>query len=226
MKHNRLVMISLAAAAAMLASAQAPAPAPGPVPVKVGVIQIQQAMVSTRDGQKAVADLNARMAPRQKELEKKQNDIRELQDRLQKGGDKLADAAKLDLQRTIDAKTKIFNRDMEDAQAEMDQEQRKVLDELTGKMTQVIDRYALANGYAVILDVSNPNTPVLYAATAVEITKDIIELYDKTNPSSGAPAGAKPPPTGAAKPGATPPPTTPAAKPANPTTPVVQKKQP
>src|SRR5262249_48220526 len=90
-------------------------------------------------------------------------------------------------QRNIDSKTKIYNRDMQDAQDEAQQEQGKLLDELGQKMMQVIDKYAQQNGYAVIIDVSNPQTPVLYASNTVDITKDIIELYDKTAPSLPAP---------------------------------------
>ena len=51
---------------------------------------------------------------------------------------------------------------------------------------QVIDKYAQQNGYAVVLDVSNPNTPVLYASNTVDITKDIVDLYDKAAPSAPA----------------------------------------
>ena len=212
MKKNLVVCISLAMGVAAVATAQT-----APPQVKVGVINIQSAMVSTKDGQKAVAELNGRMAPKQKELEKKQTDIRELQDKLQKGSNTLAEGAKENLKRDIDAKTKNFNRDMEDAQAEMDLEQRKILDDLSQKMMQVIDKYAVANGYAVILDVSNPNTPVLYASNAVEVTKDIVDLYDKMQPNT---APAKPSPT-ATKPA---PQTTPPA--AKPTPPPVTKKQP
>ena len=56
--------------------------------------------------------------------------------------------------RNIDQKTKSFNRQVEDAQAELEQEQQKVLGQLGQKMMQVIDKYAQANGFAVILDVS------------------------------------------------------------------------
>jgi len=211
-KKNLVVFISLAMGVAAVATAQT-----APPQVKVGVINIQSAMVSTKDGQKAVAELNGRMAPKQKELEKKQTDIRDLQDKLQKGSNTLAESAKDNLKRDIDAKTKNFNRDMEDAQAEMDLEQRKILDDLSQKMMQVIDKYAVANGYAVILDVSNPNTPVLYASNAVEVTKDIVDLYDKMQPTT---APVKPSPT-ATKPA--PQSTPPAAKP---TPPPVTKKQP
>jgi len=135
-----------------------------------------------------MVEFQTKLEPRKKELERKAADIRELQDKLQRGGAAMAEAAKQDLTRQIDQKTKLYNRDMQDAQDEADQEQRKIIDELSGKLTPVIDRFAQANGYAVILDVSSPQTPVMYASASVNITKDIIDLYDKTIPSSSKPA--------------------------------------
>lgn len=189
----------LAATLATLAAAQSAAPN------KVGVIQVQSALIATKDGQKAAKELEERMAPRKKDLDGKQAEIRDLQERLQKGGNTLSESAKEDLTRNIDAKTKSFNRQVEDAQAELQQEQQKVLNQLGQKMMQIIDKYAQANGFSVILDVSNQNTPVLYASNTVDITKDIIELYDKSNgggsaasaapaaPKAAAPAAPRPP---------------------------------
>jgi len=170
------------------APASTPAAATGMVPTKIGIIEIQNALVSTKDGQKAMVEFQTKLEPRKKELERKAADIRELQDKLQRGGAAMEEAAKQDLTRQIDQKTKLYNRDMQDAQDEADQEQRKIIDELSGKLTPVIDRFAQANGYAVILDVSSPQTPVMYASASVNITKDIIDLYDKTIPSSSKPA--------------------------------------
>ena len=188
MKTYALALFLLAAVTAGTCLAQVQPP------TKVGVIQIQSAIVSTKDGQKAAAELEAKLGPRKKELDRKQTEVKDLQDKLQRGGNAMAEAAKADLMRNIDQKTKSFNRDMEDAQAEYDQEQRKLLDELGQKMMQVIDKYAAANGYSVILDVSNPQTPVLYASNAIDITKDIIELYDKTAGTAPANSATKPPP--------------------------------
>ena len=67
-------------------------------------------------------------------------------------------------------------------------------------MMAVIEKYAKDNGYTMILDVSNPNTPVLYASSAIDITQDIVSLYDKTT-TNGSPAGTPTP--GVVKPGAT-----------------------
>jgi len=208
-KHR---ILALPCAALFLAASLAAAQ----TPTKVGVIQIQTALVSTKDGQKAVQELESRMAPKQREMERKRTELQELQDKLQKGGNAMAQAAKDDLARTIDQKTKSYNRDMEDARAELETEQRKLLEDLSGKMQVAIDKFALANGYAVILDVSNQNGNVLYVASGVDITKDIIDLYDKTNPT--APGSSTP----TTKPAATPAPKPPAAAPA--ATPV--KKQP
>ena len=217
MKKEIIALLAFAiAAGAQTAAPPASNQAPAAHPTKIGVIQIQSALVSTKEGQKAMQDFQARVyEPKKKELDRKAGEIRELQDKLQRGGAAMAQAAKDDLQRNIDSKTKVYNRDMQDAQDEADQEQRKMLDELGQKMMQVIDKYAVSNGYAVIIDVSNPQTPVLYASNAVDITKEIIELYDKTAPSLPAST----PTTSAPRPAV------PGAKPATPT-PAPVKKQP
>ena len=216
MIKNLFAMMVLSAGMAGIAMAQvAAAAAPAAAlaaPTKVGVIQIQAALAATKEGQKAAAELETKLAPRKKELEGKQAEIKDLQDRLQKGGNTLSDSAKEDLTRNIDTKTKSYNRQLEDAQAELEQEQQKVVNVLGQKMMAVIDKFAQQNGFAIVLDVSNQNTPVLYASNTVDITKEVIDLYDKTvftaTPAAARPAGAppaaRPAPTAAPKPAAPP----------------------
>jgi outer membrane protein len=222
---NLFVMTVLGAGMAL---AQAPAAAPAAAsapPTKVAVIQIQAALAATKEGQKAAADLEVKLAPRKKELDGKQAEIKDLQERLQRGGNTLSDSAKEDLTRNIDTKTKSYNRELEDAQAELEQEQQKVVGVLGQKMMAVIDKYAQQNGFAIVLDVSSQNTPVLYASNTVDITKEVIDLYDKTvfnatpAPAAPGPAAARPsaPPAtrpAAAPPAAAPKPAPPAAAPA------------
>ena len=186
--------------AIVLAAATAFAQAPS----KVGVINIQGALVSTKDGQKAAAELESKATPRRKELESKQSEINSLKDQLQKGSNTLSDQTKQNLYRDIDSKTTKLNRDVQDAEAEWNEEQQKVLQQLGQKMMVVIDKYARDNGYTLILDVSSPQTPVLYASNTIDITKDIIELYDKNATPTGATSTSAPKPpaaTSAPKPG-------------------------
>jgi len=96
-----------------------------------------------------------------------------------------------------------LNRDTEDAQADFEQDQNRILQELGQRMMVVIGKYARDNGYALILDVSSPQTPVLYAANGIDITSDIVALYDKNTPTDATPpkpAAAPPKPPAVAPP--------------------------
>ncbi|MBC7925431.1 MAG: OmpH family outer membrane protein [Bryobacteraceae bacterium] len=161
-------------------------------PTKVGIINIQAAIIGTREGQAAAKALEAKSLPKKKDLENLQADINGLKDKLGKLSSVGSDEQKTSLARDIDAKTKSFNRQVEDAQAELDQEQGRLLNELGGKVLAVLDKYAKDNGFTLILDVSAQNTPVMFAANGSDVTQDVVALYDKNAPgatSSAAPSG-------------------------------------
>jgi len=209
LKKNLVVLSALVLGVAALAQAQ------GQVPTKIAIIHVQNAILQTKDGQKAAADLTATFNPRQQELEKRRSQLTALQEQLRKGSATMSDDAKTKLMRDIDATTTRVNRDTQDAQTDLDEAQGKVMQELGGKMMAVLEKYATQNGFAVVLDVSNPQTPVLWAASAVDITNDIVKLYDQAYPGTAAAApavpAAKPAQTPAARPAA-PAPTPPAKK--------------
>jgi len=94
--------------------------------------------------------------------------------------------------------------------------QRKLLDDLSAKMQAVIARFAQENACAIFLDVTNPNSGIMWIADQVDVTRQIVDSYDKTQPGTTAPAK---PATSGVKPLATPPASTvkpPAATPAKP----------
>jgi outer membrane protein len=170
---------------------------------KVGIVHIQNAIIGTKDGQKAAAALQAKFDPKRKELEKKQSDIAAKQAELSKGSNTMAEAKRQQLTREIDQLTKALQRDSEDAQAELEQEQNKILNELGQKLMVVLNSYAKEKAFSLVLDVSSQQTPVLYVAdNGVDITKEIVDLYDKNSPVpttvTSAPAAA-PTPAPAAK---------------------------
>lgn len=192
------------------------AQAPPPV-TKVGVINIQQAILSTKDGQRSAQELQVRFDPRRKEIDRKNGEIQAMQEQFRKTQNTASEEQRTKLARDVDQRQKSLQRDMEDAQAEFEQEQGKVLNELGGRLMQVIDKYSRDNAYTLILDVSNPQTPVLYMANGTDITAEIVKLYDANAP---APAATKPAGTPAAPMTVAPRPTTlttpPAVKPSVP----------
>ena len=159
---------------------------------KVGTINIQQAIVSTKDGQKAAAELQTRFEPRRKEVERANASVQALQAQYQKLGTVGSEEAKRKLQTDIEMKTKSLQRESEDANAEFEQEQQKVLNELGGRIMQVINKFSVDNGFSMILDVSSPQTPVIWASNTLDITNEVIKLYDANAPSTmAAPAASK-----------------------------------
>jgi outer membrane protein len=180
---NQLACCALVLAAATLAHAQSAAQ-----PTKIGYIHVQAAVFSTKEGKKAGDELNSKFGAKKTELEKKQADIDQLKDQLQKGNATMSDDAKNKLVRQIDSETTALKRATEDAQADMEQEEGKIFNELSSKMYAIVAKYAKENGYAMIIDVSQQNQPVLWASDTINITNDMIALYDKEYPGTGAAA--------------------------------------
>jgi pyruvate/2-oxoglutarate dehydrogenase complex dihydrolipoamide acyltransferase (E2) component len=58
---------------------------------------------------------------------------------------------------------------------------------------QVVSRFAADNQYTLVFDVSGQPNNILFASNAVDITRDVIALYDKAAPvTPTAPPAAKP----------------------------------
>jgi outer membrane protein len=67
-----------------------------------------------------------------------------------------------------------------------------MMQQLGDKLMLVIRDYASRNGYAVVVDVSAPNGPVLWASPSIDITNEIVKLYDRTHPVAPTPPAAPP----------------------------------
>lgn len=176
-----------------------PAQATGaPAGVKIGVINVQAAMARTQEGQKAGQELDARFSPRQAELQKLQEEITALEDKLRTQERTLSDDARVQALRDLEQKRKEGTRKQQDLQDDLQDAQSAYVQQIGGKMQQIIDRYARENGLNVIFNVS-PGGPVIYATAAVDITEAIIRLYDQTHPVETAGA-AKPNPSASTNP--------------------------
>ena len=167
---------------------------------KVGIINIQDAIIRTKEGQRTAKALQEKYAPRQEALEKQRRELEDLQGQLNKGRNTMSEEARNTLVRQIDQRNRAFQHDNEDASTEFQQEEAKVINGIGQKMMAVIDKYAKEKSYSIILDISSPQSPVLYAVNTVDITNDIVDLYDKGQGESSAPAapaaGGAPAPAG------------------------------
>src|SRR6266700_424770 len=185
------LMLAVGASTAALAQASGTAPSV----TKVGIVGIQEAIANTNEGKKELDALQQKFAPKQAELKTMNDDIENLKKQLQAQGDKLSEEERGNRVKKIEAKQKVLQRDFDDAQTEFQQAEQEVVNRLGKKMLEVLEKYAKNNGYSVVLDVSNPQTPVLWASQSTNITKDVVDAYNAEVPVAGT---AAPKPTGAA----------------------------
>jgi outer membrane protein len=150
---------------------------------KVGVIDVQVAITSTSEGKQAAAELQSQFAPRQTELTNMQKQMEDIQTRMRTGQTTLSDDEKARLAREGDQLQRSYQRKSQDAQDDFNEAQREIVDRIGRKMIDVLSKYSRDNGYSVILDRSGQSSPVIFAANSVDVTQEIIRLYDQTYPA-------------------------------------------
>jgi outer membrane protein len=188
-------MVVIAAPLAAQTANRAAAPAAAAGSTKVAIIAFQQAVLTTQEGQAAAASLKSKYDPKKAELQKRQTELQAMQDKLEKGGATLASDVRAKMQSDLATGGRNLNHDAEDLNTAVQEDEGKIMQGMASKMGDIIKNYATQNGYTIVLDVSSQATPVLWATPAVNITADIVKLYDQAHPagSAAAPAAARPP---------------------------------
>lgn len=188
MVFRTTALAALGVLTAAAASAQSTAAAP-PAPAKVGVINIRQAIVTTAEGKQASAELQSQFAPRQTELENLNKRINDLRQRLAACEGKCSQEEVGRLTQEGQKATQQLDRKQNEYQEDVNSAQGEVIDRIGRKMVDVLDRYARENGLTLVLDSSAQNNPILYASTQIDVTQDIIRLYDAAYPVKASAAG-------------------------------------
>ena len=195
MKLTIAVIATLASSLTLSAAAQSPAaPAEQATPAgapKIAVIAFQQAVAQTNDFQRRFADLQKKFGPKRDQLKNLNDEVASLQKDLQTQSAGLSDAERAKRAKTLDDKEKQLKRDAGDAQNDFQNEMQQTFTTVAEKVGQAMTAYAQENGYTVVLDGGNQQTPVvLYANSSADITKAVVDAY---NVKSGIPAPAAQP---------------------------------
>lgn len=202
--------VALIAGAATCAAQSASSIPSAPAPVgaeKIGIIAFQPAIAQTKEGQKALQDLQAKFAPKQAELKAQSAAIDTLKKQLQDGGAKLTAAERASKVKSIDEKEKALQQAAEQAQGQFQQAIAGSFQGIARKFDAVMQDYCKKNGYTVVFDVSSQQSNVVYATRGADITRDVIAVYDQQEAAAASksatpattPATTPAPASGAAK---------------------------
>ena len=169
--------------------------APAAAATKVGAIDVRGAIVTTAEGKQASAELQSKFAPRQTELENLNKQINDIRQRLQAGANTLSPDEQARLTRQGEGLARQLERKQTEYQQDVNDEQGEVVDRIGRKMVDVLNRYARENGFVAVFDSSAQNSPLIFKSEQIDITQDIVRLYDQAYPiKAGAAAPAKPAP--------------------------------
>jgi len=161
----------------VLACAAFFSPSPAAAQVKVGVINFQRAVLTTAEMKKASLELTSKYKPQQDKLAKLQQEMADIQARLQDPKTNPATAG--DMQLDGQRKQREAQRISEDLQAEAEKDRNDILQRGAQRMTDVVKKLADEKGLDVVVDAAN----TVFFKPALEITEEAIAAYDKTYPS-------------------------------------------
>src|SRR5512141_1897415 len=118
---------------------------------KVGVIDMQDAVVGTNEGQRDFEALKKKFEPRRTELQSLNSEIEGLKKQLDAQSTTLSAEARASLVKSIDTKTKSLQRTAEDSQNEYNQQRDAITQRLLQKVGPIITKYCADHGYGLII---------------------------------------------------------------------------
>jgi len=191
----------LLAATSMWAQGSPAPPAAGATP-KIAIVDIRTALLSTAEGKQVAAEIQSQFSAKQAELENMRKNLEDIQNRIQNTARTASDEERARLERQGQRMQQQLQRKQEEYQADFNEAQQDAIEKLGRKMGEVVSKYARENGFLMIMDAQVCN---IYCSNQLDVTQDIIRLYDQAYPvKAGAAAPGKPAPA--------------AARPAQPTT--------
>jgi outer membrane protein len=190
MKRSLALILLMASGLVLSAAAQTPAatapPAAAPTgPARIAVIAWELAVAQTNEGQRDFADLQKKYAPKEASLKTLNDEIETLTKQLQDQGPTLSDVERANRSKVIDDKKKQLDRETEDLRNDGQQDMQDLFSGLQAKVYDVMQGYAEQQGFTLVLDISQQQSPVLFASATTNITKQVIDAY---NVKSGVPA--------------------------------------
>jgi outer membrane protein len=178
-------------------AAQAPAPAPAaaapvalpfPEGAKIAFVVLQRVVAESAEGKQASARVQALQQKKVADLNERQKAAQGLQEKLDKSGAVMSEAARADLTKQVERANVDLQRATQDAQAEVQELQQQLQEEFQRRIAPIIEAVGKEKGLHYIFN--GPDSGLVWADASLDITNDVVKKFDLAKPA--APATAKP----------------------------------
>jgi outer membrane protein len=143
---------------------------------KLATVDIQQLLMESKAGKQAKEKVEAERNLKQKEIAAREEEVSRLQRELEKQASILSEAARKEKQEAIDRKIRDLRRTYDDFNRDLQKKEGDLIRELLKDITVLIRDYGQQKGYALILE--RGQSGIIYGADEIDLTKEIIALYD------------------------------------------------
>jgi len=150
---------------------------------KIGVINSQMVLEKSAEGKRVIAQLQDRDKKSQSDLARLDNEIKQLETKLNTQRLTLTDEAAMQISSDMEKKKTDQKRLSEDAVREIQELQYRLFNKVQSELIPIIDGLGKERGMDVIFDLAKSGA--VYFSPAIDLTDEVIRRYDA---SKAAPA--------------------------------------
>lgn len=160
--------------------------------LKIAVVNATAAVFESEEAKEEMSVIEAELTPEQERLQGLQEEIGELQTRLQTDAEIMSDLEKTELQNEIDDKQLDLNFNVERFQRRVNDERNKIMQQLGPKFNAVLNDLIEIEGYDLVFN-WNPQITI-YVNPKHDITRKVTEMLNDRqdepipDPNAEAPA--------------------------------------
>jgi outer membrane protein len=173
-----LVTVFTAGSALAQGAPAAARPAPAGT-AKIAVVNTEQILLDSQTGKKALADLKKVQDQKEAELNAKQEEIKNLQAKIDSGRLSLAQDKLADLEKQLEDKVIAGRRLQDDANRDLNKKKDDVLGSVDQRVMPVITQLGKEMGFTLIF--RKFESGLIYADDALDITTLVIQRLDAAN---------------------------------------------
>lgn len=156
---------------------------------KIGFINMRAILHDSDAGKKASVEFKKEVERKKADIAKKEEELKKLKDELEKQKSVLTADAYRDKEASYQTRFRDYQRMVQDANESLAQKEQVFTSKMIPEILKVVEKVGKDGKYDAILDLNNP--VVVYHDKADNLTKKIIEEFNKGAGKSAAPAKGK-----------------------------------
>ncbi len=143
---------------------------------EVGVVDSQQILENSIEGKKVLAQLREKEKANQELLAKKDEEIRDLQKKINTQSLTLTQEASINLNSDLERLKTERQRMSEDSQRDMNETAARLFQKIQNEVMPIIEQIGKEKGLSIIFDLQRSGA--IYVSPTVDVTQAVIQRYD------------------------------------------------